>query len=376
MINRKLSQVIEEKMFGQKTILLLGARQVGKTTLLKKLQEKLNLPTLFLNADLPVVRERLSNVGAEDLKSLLGENKIVIIDEAQRIKNIGITLKIIHENFPEIQLIATGSSALELSNQINEPLTGRKWEFQMFPISWAELVNSSNLFEAFDQLESRLLFGMYPAVLNNAGSERETLYELSGSYLYKDLLSYQGIRKPQILEKLLTALAFQIGSEVSYNELSRTLEIDKATVENYISLLEKAFVIFRLNPLSRNLRNEINTSRKIYFYDNGIRNAIIDNFSPVALRTDIGALWENFLISERMKRNQNERIFVKKYFWRNHAQQEIDYIEEKDGQINAYEFKWNPKAKAKFSNAFVEAYKPANLKIISTENFNDFLQNA
>jgi uncharacterized protein len=373
MIDRTISSLIEQRMFDGKTILLLGARQVGKTTLLKNIQEKLKLPTLFLNADLPIIRERLNNVGPGELASLFGDYKMVIIDEAQRIKNVGLTIKIIHENFPNIQLIATGSSALELANEINEPLTGRKWEFQLFPISWNELVLNSNLFEALDQLENRLIYGMYPTVLNQKGHEKEDLQELSGSYLYKDLLSYQGIRKPQILEKLLTALAFQIGSEVSFNELSRTLQIDKATVENYITLLEKAFVIFRLNPLSRNLRNEINTSRKIYFYDNGIRNAIINNFNTIALRADIGALWENFLVSERVKKNKYERNFTKSYFWRNHAHQEIDYIEETDGKISAFEFKWNPKSKAKFSKAFLEAYLPETTQVISKENFHEFL---
>ena len=373
MIHRTIANLIDERMFSGKTILLMGARQVGKTTLLKKLQEKYSLPTLFLNADLPVVRERLTNVGVEDLRTFLGESKIVIIDEAQRIKNVGLTLKVIHENFSSIQLISTGSSALELANEINEPLTGRKWEFQIFAISWKELVDSSNFFEALDQLENRLLFGMYPAVLNNKGQEREILNELSSSYLYKDLLSYQGIRKPQIIENLLTALAFQVGSEVSYNELSRTLGIDKATVENYISLLEKAFVVFRLQAFSRNLRNEINTSRKIYFYDNGIRNAIIANFNPIGLRSDIGALWENFLISERIKKNQNERLFAKTYFWRNHAQQEIDFIEEKDGKIDAFEFKWNPKAKVKFPASFIESYAPEKTMVISRNNFHEFI---
>jgi uncharacterized protein len=373
MIKRSLFELIESKLFANKTILLFGPRQVGKTTLLKDLQAKLNVNSLFLNADLLTVRERLTDASLEDLRILLASFKLVIIDEAQRIKNIGLTLKIIHENFTDIQVIATGSSEFELSNEINEPLTGRKLEFEMFPICWNELVANTNHFDALDQLESRLIFGMYPAVINSKGQEEEVLNELSSSYLYKDLLSYVGIRKPDILEKLLKALAFQIGNEVSYNELSRTLEIDKATVENYIGLLEKAFVIFRLPPFSRNLRNEINTSRKIYFYDTGIRNEIIGNFSPLSLRTDIGGLWENFLISERMKKNSYERNFTKSYFWRNHAQQEIDLVEELNGVISIFEFKWNPKAKVKIPKVFTNTYLPEKISIISKENFIEFL---
>jgi uncharacterized protein len=373
MINRLLFQLIEHRLFKGKTVIILGPRQVGKTTLVQKLIQRYDVPTLYLNADLPVVRESFSEVGTEQLRTFLGTAKLVVIDEAQRIKNIGLTLKIIHDQLPEVQMIATGSSAFELANEINEPLTGRKWEYRLFPVSWQELINHTHVLAARGQLETRLVYGMYPDVVTNQGEERMILQELSSSYLFKDLLAFKGIRRPEVLEKLLRALALQVGSEVSYNELARLVEVDKITVENYIRLLEQAFVVFRLPPFSRNLRNEINTSRKVYFFDNGIRNALIGNFNPLALRADVGALWENFLISDRMKANHYNRAYGNAYFWRTHAQQEIDYLEEYDGQLHAYEFKWNPKAKARFSKSFTGAYPDASTKVISRDNFEEFL---
>lgn len=373
MISRALLPILEAQLFRRKSIVLLGPRQTGKTTLVRELLSRLSQPSVWLNADLPSVREGLTNVGTEQLKQIIGNATLVVIDEAQRIQNIGLTLKIIHDTLPDVQLIATGSSAFDLANEINEPLTGRKWEYWLYPVSWQELVDYTTFLGAKGQLETRLIYGMYPDVVTNLGNEREILAQLSGSYLYKDLLSFKGIRRPNVLEKLLRALAFQVGNEVSYNELSRLVEIDKATVESYIQLLEQAFVVFRLHPFSRNLRNEINTSRKVYFYDNGIRNALIENYAPLELRNDTGALWENFLVSERMKRNHYKKHYAKSYFWRTHAQQEIDYLEESNGQLAAYEFKWNPKAKARFPKTFAEAYPDAEQMVISPQNFTDFL---
>lgn len=374
MINRVLLSTIETQLFKRKAIVLLGPRQTGKTTLVQELLTKHQKPSLWLNADLPSVREGLTNVGTEQLKQIVGNAEIVVIDEAQRIQNIGLTLKIIHDTLPHVQLIATGSSAFELANEINEPLTGRKWESWLYPIAWQELIQYASFLTAQGQLPTRLVFGMYPDVVTNLGNEREILTQLSGSYLYKDLLSFKGIRRPNVLEKLLRALAFQVGNEVSYNELSRLVEIDKVTVENYIRLLEQAFVVFRLHPFSRNLRNEINSSRKIYFYDNGIRNALIENYAPLELRNDVGALWENFLVSERMKRNHYQKHYANTYFWRTHAQQEIDYLEESDGQLSAYEFKWNPNTKVRFSKTFTDAYPDAQKTVINRSNFVEFLQ--
>lgn len=374
MINRVLLSTIETQLFKRKAIVLLGPRQTGKTTLVQELLTKHQKPSLWLNADLPSVREGLTNVGTEQLKQIVGNAEIVVIDEAQRIQNIGLTLKIIHDTLPHVQLIATGSSAFELANEINEPLTGRKWESWLYPIAWQELIQYASFLTAQGQLPTRLVFGMYPDVVTNLGNEREILTQLSGSYLYKDLLSFKGIRRPNVLEKLLRTLAFQVGNEVSYNELSRLVEIDKVTVENYIRLLEQAFVVFRLHPFSRNLRNEINSSRKIYFYDNGIRNALIENYAPLELRNDVGALWENFLVSERMKRNHYQKHYANTYFWRTHAQQEIDYLEESDGQLSAYEFKWNPNTKVRFSKTFTDAYPDAQKTVINRSNFVEFLQ--
>jgi predicted AAA+ superfamily ATPase len=372
MIPRLLYSLIEKRWNTGKAIVVLGPRQVGKTTLLKAIcQQKGEF--LLLDADDFEIKKMLESANVLILKQLFGSHKTVFIDEAQRVHNIGITLKIIADQLPEICLLVSGSSALELANTINEPLTGRKWEFLILPISWQELVKNQGYLETKRQLEIRLIYGMYPDVINRLGDEKETLKQLSSSYLYKDLLNYGGIRKPLLIEKLLTALALQLGAEVSYNELSQLLQIDRATVEQYLNLLEKAYIIFRLQPLSRNLRNEINSSRKVYFYDNGIRNAILADFKPLALRNDTGALWENFLMSERQKSLNYNRIWAKSYFWRTYQQQEIDYVEESDGKFVAFEFKWNNKAKAKFSNTFTKAYQPIKTQVIHPENFEEFL---
>ena len=309
----------------------------------------------------------------ERLKNIIGKAKTVIIDESQRIPNIGLTLKLITDNLPEVQLIVTGSSSLEISDLTYEPLTGRKWEYSIYAISWSELRNYYGSVNAQMQLENRLIFGMYPEIITNVGEERERLINLSQSYLYKDILSLKLIRKSDVLQKLLRALALQLGNEVSMNELSQVVGADKATVMSYIDLLEKTFVIFRLLPLSRNLRNEISSSRKIYFYDNGIRNAIINNFSPLTLRQDVGALWENFLISERIKVNHYRKRYVNTYFWRTQAQQEIDYIEEADGQFKAFEFKWNERKTSKLPAKFAEEYAPQIFEVINRQNFDSFL---
>lgn len=372
MIERIIKKQLLDRWSRGKAIIVLGPRQVGKTTLLREFcQEKGEF--LFLNTDESEVRNLLENTNETKLRQLFGRNTIVFMDEAQRIKNIGLTLKIITDQIKEVQLIVSGSSSLELANEINEPLTGRKIEMRLFPISWHEFRDNVGVLETKKQFETRLIYGMYPEVINQIGNEKEILRELSSSYLYKDILNFGGIRKPEFLEKLLVALALQVGSEVSFNELSQLLRIDRATVEQYISLLEKAFIIFRLNPLSRNLRNEINSSRKIYFYDNGIRNAILTDFKPLNLRTDTGAIWENFIISERMKYLNYSNIWAKTYFWRTYQQQEIDYVEESEGHFSAYEMKWNPKSKAKFSTTFLESYKPIITKIITPDNFEEFI---
>jgi predicted AAA+ superfamily ATPase len=351
-----------------KVILLVGSRQVGKSTLLKSLQSELNQETLFINCDEPDMRQMLENVTSDELKALIGRYTLVMIDEAQKVENIGLTLKLIVDNIYHVQVIATGSSAFELRNKANEPLTGRKFEFNLFPFSIAEMVLHHGKI-----VERRMVYGLYPEIVNNPGNEQEHLIELTNSYLYKDILSFQNIRKPDILNKLLTGIALQLGQEVSYNELSQLIGADKATVEKYVELLEKCYVIFRLVSFSRNLRNELKKSRKIYFYDNGVRNAILNNFSPLALRQDSGALWENFMVSERIKQLSYNRDFRKAYFWRTQTQQEIDLLEEKDGIFYAFEFKWNENRQVKIPKTFAETYTKHLFEVITPANYLDFL---
>lgn len=370
MIQRILKNSLSERLFKGKTILLIGPRQVGKTTLIHQVLEGKDF--LFLNGDDPLVRSTLTNPTTKEIEAIIGKHEIIFIDEAQRIENIGLTAKIIHDQFKNVQLILSGSSAFELRNNTNESLTGRKWENFLFPISYEEYELTKGYLTALGDLSNRLVYGFYPEILNNPGQERELLNEITQSVLYKDLLVYGNIKKPDILEKILKALAFQVGSEVSFNEIAQLTGVDKNTVSNYIHLLELSYVIFPLTTFSRNLRNEIKTNRKYYFYDNGIRNALIQNFNPLELRNDIGALWENFLLSERKKRNQYHLQFVSSYFWRTKQQQEIDYLEEGNGTIKAFEFKWNPNAKVKFPAKFVETYN-AEISVVNKDNFRDFV---
>ena len=372
---RTLLQNLLKQCFKRKVILLIGARQVGKTTLLKKLQQELDVPSIWLNADEADVLQELSTANTStQLLQLFGkETKLVIIDEAQQIPNIGKKLKLFYDNYPEIQVIATGSSAFELQNNTNEPLTGRKVEFFMYPLSFSELVNSSSLLEEKRLLQTRLVYGSYPEVINNQGREKEALRELASSYLYKDILQIEGIRKSSVLEKLLQALAFQIGNEVNYHELAKTIgNIDTTTVEKYLDLLEKAFVVYKLPALSRNLRNELKKGKKYYFFDNGIRNVLISNYTTLELRQDVGALWENYILAERLKHNQYFGHYCNCYFWRTHDQAEIDYIEEADGILHAYELKWKDQ-KVRFPNSFLQAYPNNTTQIISQVNYLDFI---
>jgi uncharacterized protein len=373
MINRELEKTILEKLFQGKAIIILGPRQVGKSTLLKIIEQRLSKRVLFLNCDNNDIKKQLTEPGINDLRRLLGDHEVVLIDEAQRILNIGLTLKLITDQLPGIQLIVTGSSSLDLSNMVNEPLTGRKFEYQLFPISIKEMADYFGFIETNRDIEQHLIYGTYPDVLNNPGNKAEILSNLVSSYLFKDVLMYQDIRKPEFIEQLLEALALQVSSEVSYNELAQLLKTDPHTVQRYISLLEKAFIIFRLRSFSRNVRNELKKSRKIYFYDNGVRNAILGNFSPVDSRTDFGMLWENFFISERMKFLHYNKIYAKRYFWRTTQQQEIDYLEECDGKLTAYEIKWNPIKKVHIPSTFTGNYPEAAFHHITRDNFWGFL---
>jgi predicted AAA+ superfamily ATPase len=359
-------------MGDQKVIILFGARQTGKTTLMHQITDQLDAPVLWWNGDEADIRQLLENATSSHLKALIGSHRVLVIDEAQRIENIGLCLKLIADQCDQVKVLATGSSAFELANRINEPLTGRKWEFYLYPFSWREMVKHHGHLEEQRLLEHRLIYGYYPDIILHPGDEVALLPQLADSYLYKDILTWERIQKPDRLERLLQALAFQLGQQVSYAELGRMSGLDQTTVERYISLLEKAFIIFRLGALSRNLRSELKKSRKIYFYDNGIRNAVIRNFNPLSLRNDTGALWENFLISERIKSLSSQNIPVNRYFWRTQAQQEIDYLEERDGQLAAWEFKWSPKAKARFSKTFTNAYPDCSTCVITPDNFESF----
>ncbi len=373
MIRRSLHTKIKSRLGDSKAIIIYGPRQVGKTTLLKQIAREVDNEILWWNGDEPDIRLELENATSTWLKNQIGNRKYVIIDEAQRIENIGLTIKIIVDQIPGVKVIASGSSSFDLSNRINEPLTGRKWEFMLYPISVEEMISHTSEREQKRLLSVRLLYGSYPEIINNPGEERALLTELSGSYLYKDILTWENIQKPAKLEKLIQALAFQIGSQISVNELSQITGLDNHTVERYINLLEKAYIIFQLQPFSRNLRNEIKKSRKIYFYDIGIRNAVINQFNSIELRQDKGILWENFLMSERKKITDYHQYHINRYFWRNHAQQEIDYIEEKDGFVDAFEFKWNPKSRIFFSKSFINAYSPRRTEGIHKENYIDFV---
>ncbi|MDD3052397.1 MAG: ATP-binding protein [Candidatus Cloacimonetes bacterium] len=369
MFERTLKKKIEDRLHKGKAIIVLGARQVGKTTLIKEILK--GKEYLFLDADDPTVRSLLTNPNTEQIRTIIGHHLIVFLDEAQRIPGIGVTLKIITDQLTNVQLIASGSSSFGLNNELSEPLTGRKIEYEMFPLSWEEYEAKIGFLKSEQQLENRLLYGFYPDVINNQGNEREILKNLVNSYLYRDLLAYSDIRKPEVLEKLIQALALQMGNEVNYNELSQLIGINKITVQKYIDILEMSYVVFRLNSFSGNLRNEIKQNRKIYFMDNGIRNMIIGNFNPLDLRTDKGALWENFLISERVKQNIYKDTFSKMYFWRTKQQQEIDLIEEQNGETRGYEFKWKSR-KIRIPLKFIEAYK-SKVYLIERDNFRDFV---
>ncbi len=373
LLHRSLQQTIENKLFKGKAIVLVGARQVGKSTLFRQILDGRD-SVLTLNCDNSNTRALLENAQLSDLQRLVGDSRIVVIDEAQRIKGSGLTMKLITDNMPQVQLLITGSSSFMLQGALNEPLTGRKYEYHLYPFSTQELYNNLGYLNTQSMLESRLIFGSYPDIVNNADDSRELLMNLSGSYMYQDLLSMESVRKPVLIEKLLVALALQVGSEVSYNELAQTVGSDAKTIEKYIDLLEKCYILFRLPALSRNMRSELKHGKKIYFYDNGIRNALIQNLNPLSLRNDAGALWENFVISEFIKTNHYNGRYANYYFWRTTSQQEIDFVEERDGLLRLYEMKWNPKkSTAKAPAEFTKAYGQMPFTVVTPDNYIDIL---
>ena len=373
MIKRILEKQIVSLLGSGKAVIIMGARQVGKSTLLDTIfNDKKDV--LWMTGDDLDIQELFSQMTSTRLKALLGSTKILIIDEAQRIPDIGLRLKLITDQIKDVQVIATGSSSFELASKVNESLAGRKREFHMHPVSFSEMVSHTNLLEELRLIPHRMIYGYYPEVVSKPGNEAVILKELSDSFLYKDILSFENINKPDKIVRLLKALAFQISSQVSYNEIAQLVGLDSKTVERYIDILEKSYIIFRLGSFSRNLRNELKASRKIYFWDLGIRNLLIGNLAQVENRTDTGALWENFIIAERLKRNSYNGSISQYWFWRTQQQKEIDYLEEANGQLNAYEFKWNEKkANIRVPESFTKAYPEASFHVITPKNVDEFL---
>lgn len=372
-INRDLQKLIEEWLFRHKVIVLYGARQVGKTTLVKKILSKHKCNQGYFNCELLPVKQLLERQDLSEIIRNFGELPLIVLDEAQKINQIGLLLKMIHDTYPEIQLIATGSSSFTLSNQVSEPLTGRGLEFMLYPFSYSEMSQIYRPIDISQQIQTILLFGLYPEIVMQPESDSIFLLNnLVSKYLYQDVFAFETIKRPEIVVQLLQSLAFQIGSEVSHHELANQVRANVKTIERYLDLLEKAFVIYRLKALSRNLRNEIGTKEKIYFYDLGIRNSLINQFNPITLRNDVGALWENFCIIERIKLRQIQKKQCPVYFWRTHEKKEIDYVEEENGEFSGFEFKWNTEAKQKQPSQFLEKYK-GTVTVVNPSNIDLFL---
>jgi uncharacterized protein len=375
-IQRLMLEQIQKSLIPGKVLVLYGPRQVGKTTLARDLLAATSLRTRFVNADELLYREALASQNLQTLNEVLGNAQLLVIDEAQRVPEIGLNLKILIDNNPNVVILATGSASFDLANKINEPLTGRKLTFTLYPFSYPELRGELGVLEARNQLERWLIWGGYPAIVtaDDPVLRERLLGELVGSYLYRDLLELEGIRRPEKLVDLLRLLAFQIGHEVSFAELGTSLGLNRETVERYLDLLEKVFVLFRVNGFSRNLRKEVTKNSRFYFYDNGVRNSLIQNLNPLALRNDAGQLWENFLMVERRKANQLAGRSVNGYFWRTYDQKEIDYVEEHGGHLRACEFKWGQAdVKASTRRTFLEAYPEAQIDIINRDSFEAFL---
>lgn len=373
-IQRRIEKQIKERLFREKVIIVYGARQVGKTTLAKKILQDFSGKSKYLNCELLSVERGLSELEADKIKAFLGDYQMIVLDEAQSIPDIGKVLKILVDTFPQMQVIATGSLSFDLLQKISEPLTGRSFTFILYPISLKEVKEAKDLFFAQTKMESMLRFGSYPEVVSlDEAAAKERLNEITSNYLYKDILQFEGLKKSSVIRNLLQALALQLGQEVSYQELATKLGINRLTAIKYIDVLEQSFVVFVLRSFSRNKRKEISKSIKVYFYDLGIRNSLIENYNPLSIRSDAGPLWENFCIIERKKANEDNLRFANLYFWRTYDQKEIDLIEERDGKLFAYEFKWNEGARTKIPAEFALSYPDTEFDVINQDNYWKFL---
>lgn len=370
-IQRQIEPVIQKNLFKGDVVILYGARQVGKTTLVQNIIEKnLNLNTKYLNCDEGDVNRMITEADTSiALKNIFGNSKLVVIDEAQRIKNIGLKLKLLVDNFPETQIIATGSSSFDLANEVKEPLTGRSREFWLYQLNSQEMFSGDRL-KFNRELENLLIYGSYPAVFSSVTYDEKkiNLNKIASNYLYKDILKFQSLKDSEIARKLLEALALQVGNEVSYNELASLVGISKQTVESYVDIFEKAFIVFKITPYNKNLRKEIGKLRKIYFYDLGVRNFLIDSLKPLSLRSDIGPLWENFVVAEMKKESNFIGNISKLYFWRTYDGQEVDLLVEKDGSMKGFEIKWN-KDKFKTPKLFSETYPDIKVCLVNKDNY-------
>lgn len=368
---RIIENDIKQELFKQQIIALYGSRQVGKTTLVKQILAGFHKESLYINCDEGDYRRLLNEADtSSQLKQIIGDSRLVVLDEAQRIKNIGLKLKLLIDTFPDQQIVATGSSSFDLGQEIKEPLTGRMMEFWIYPFSIPELLKNSNNIEINRQLESLLIFGAYPKVAQTVSwkDKKTCLQKIAQNYLYKDILKFEKIKGSEKIQKLLEALALQLGNEVAYPELASLVGISKETVVRYLEILEKAFIIFKLQPFSRNLRKELAKLRKIYFWDTGIRNSLINNFNQLSLRSDKGALWENFIIAEKAKQQNNIAKKMPLYFWRTYDQQEIDLVIDQEGKLSAYEIKWQKK-RLSAPKAWQKGYPEASWQVIHQENY-------
>ncbi|MEM6397327.1 MAG: ATP-binding protein [Bacteroidota bacterium] len=372
MIDRSIQPKIKNLIQKGKTVVVFGPRQVGKTTLMRALAHDIE-HALWVNGDDINDKQVWDNASLKQIQSQISGYDWVIFDEAQRIENIGISIKLIIDNELDIRVFATGSSSLNLASSVNESLTGRRWTFELFPISWTELVSHQNLYPTIKELDHLLVYGMYPEVVTSEQNPETLLQEIANSYLYKDILEFGDIRKPELVVQLLRAIAYQIGGEVSYHELAKTLKTDEKTIRRYVHLLEESYVIFRLPPLSRNPRKELSTKRKIYFVDNGIRNMLVNDLTPFQLRNDQGQLWENFIVSEIRKKISYGQKFINMYFWKSYSQAEIDLVLHRNSSYHAFEIKLNPKKKPRFNKSFLDFYQPKKTQLINRDNFYELL---